>query len=50
MSGKAWDNLIERKTAFTSKKHYGKEEREAQWAHAQCTLHGLHPPEKNLFN
>jgi H+-transporting ATPase len=50
MSGKAWDNLIERKTAFTSKKHYGKEEREAQWAHAQRTLHGLHPPETHLFN
>jgi len=50
LSGKAWDNLIERKTAFTSKKDYGKEEREAQWAHAQRTLHGLHPPETHLFN
>jgi len=37
-------------TAFTSKKDYGKEEREAQWAHAQRTLHGLHPPETHLFN
>uniref|UniRef100_A0A0C9S3K8 Plasma membrane ATPase n=1 Tax=Wollemia nobilis TaxID=56998 RepID=A0A0C9S3K8_9CONI len=49
LSGKAWDNLLERKTAFTTKKDYGKEEREAQWAHAQRTLHGLHPPENNLF-
>lgn len=32
-------------TAFTSKKDYGKEEREAQWAIAQRTLHGLNPPE-----
>ncbi|KAF6142330.1 hypothetical protein GIB67_023355 [Kingdonia uniflora] len=47
LSGKAWDNLLENKTAFTTKKDYGKEEREAQWAHAQRTLHGLQPPENN---
>ena len=93
-SGKAWDNLIERKvcdytlvlnpflvnyvvsvmrdaklmtklesstseiltsehcwsisqTAFTRKKDFGKEAREAQWAHAQRTLHGLHPTDAN---
>lgn len=28
-------------TAFTTKKDYGKGEREAQWATAQRTLHGL---------
>lgn len=33
------------KTAFTTKKDYGRGEREAQWALAQRTLHGLHPPE-----
>ncbi|XP_048331084.1 plasma membrane ATPase 4 isoform X2 [Ziziphus jujuba] len=50
-SGKAWDTLLENKTAFTTKKDYGKEEREAQWAAAQRTLHGLQPPEtSNLFN
>ncbi|OAY53528.1 plasma membrane ATPase 4 isoform X1 [Manihot esculenta] len=50
LSGKAWDNLLENKTAFTTKKDYGKEEREAQWATAQRTLHGLQPPESsNLF-
>lgn len=32
-------------TAFTSKKDYGRGEREAQWALAQRTLHGLHPPD-----
>ncbi|CAN1301255.1 Plasma membrane ATPase [Linum perenne] len=37
LSGKAWDNLLENKTAFTTKKDYGKEEREAQWATAQKT-------------
>ncbi|XP_058723370.1 plasma membrane ATPase 4-like [Vicia villosa] len=46
LSGKAWSNL-ENKTAFTSKKDYGKGEREAQWAHAQRTLHGLEPPESS---
>lgn len=39
-----------KQTAFTTKKDYGREEREAQWAHAQRTLHGLQPPETtNLF-
>ncbi|RWW84966.1 hypothetical protein BHE74_00006401, partial [Ensete ventricosum] len=51
LSGKAWDNLLQNKTAFTTKKDYGKEEREAQWAMAQRTLHGLQPPETtNLFS
>ncbi|KAJ0965881.1 hypothetical protein J5N97_027019 [Dioscorea zingiberensis] len=45
LSGKAWDNLLQNKTAFTSKKDYGKGEREAQWALAQRTLHGLQPPD-----
>ncbi|XP_062077562.1 plasma membrane ATPase 4 [Humulus lupulus] len=47
LSGKAWNNLLDNKTAFTTKKDYGKEEREAQWALAQRTLHGLQPPESN---
>ncbi|KAH6772262.1 H[+]-ATPase 2 [Perilla frutescens var. hirtella] len=47
LSGKAWQNLYDNKTAFTTKKDYGKEEREAQWAHAQRTLHGLQPAEAN---
>ncbi|KAH7431277.1 hypothetical protein KP509_08G040500 [Ceratopteris richardii] len=51
LSGRAWDLLLERRVAFTRKKDYGKEEREAQWAHAQRTLHGLHPPEPSkLFS
>jgi H+-transporting ATPase len=51
LSGKAWNNLLENKTAFTTKSNYGKEEREAQWAAAQRTLHGLQPPESsNLFS
>jgi len=47
LSGRAWDTLLENKTAFTTKKDYGKEEREAQWALAQRTLHGLQPPQSN---
>lgn len=36
-------------TAFTTKKDYGRGEREAQWAVAQRTLHGLqsHETPKN---
>ncbi|XP_051119325.1 plasma membrane ATPase 4-like [Andrographis paniculata] len=45
LSGKAWKNMIENRTAFTSKKDYGRGEREAQWAMAQRTLHGLQPPD-----
>ncbi|KAF4353762.1 hypothetical protein F8388_024331 [Cannabis sativa] len=40
LSGKAWDNLLQNKTAFTNKRDYGRGEREAQWALAQRTLHG----------
>ena len=32
-------------TAFTTKKDYGRGEREAQWAAAHRTLHGLNPPQ-----
>ncbi|KAF3786077.1 Plasma membrane ATPase, partial [Nymphaea thermarum] len=45
LSGKAWDSLLQNKTAFTTKKDYGRGEREAQWALAQRTLHGLHQPD-----
>ncbi|CAN1311689.1 Plasma membrane ATPase 4 [Linum perenne] len=49
LSGKAWTNMIENKTAFTTKKDYGKEEREAQWALAQRTLHGRIFNEKSSY-
>ncbi|GFZ11868.1 H[+]-ATPase 9 [Actinidia rufa] len=51
LSGRAWDNMLQNKTAFTTKKDYGRGEREAQWALAQRTLHGLQPPDNaELFN
>jgi len=49
LSGKAWNNMLENRTAFTTKKDYGKEEREAQWALAQRTLHGLQPAEPSTI-
>ncbi|CAA3030601.1 plasma membrane ATPase 4-like [Olea europaea subsp. europaea] len=45
LTGKAWNTLTDNRTALTSKKDYGRGEREAQWAMAQRTLHGLQPPE-----
>ncbi|KAL0334394.1 UNVERIFIED_CONTAM: Plasma membrane ATPase 4 [Sesamum angustifolium] len=51
LSGKAWENLYENKIAFTTKKDYGKGKREAQWALAQRTLHGLQTQEATtVFN
>ncbi|KAG6781488.1 hypothetical protein POTOM_014398 [Populus tomentosa] len=51
LSSKSWDNLLQNKTAFTSKKDYGKRETMAPWAADQRTIHGLHPPEgSELFN
>ncbi|XP_057417620.1 ATPase 8, plasma membrane-type-like [Lotus japonicus] len=50
LSGRAWDNMIDHKTAFTTKSDYGKGEREAQWAVAQRTLHGLKVEEAHLNN
>ncbi|KAH0707005.1 hypothetical protein KY289_012081 [Solanum tuberosum] len=51
LSGDAWDSMIQNKTAFTTKKDYGKGEREAQWAVDQRTRHGLQTAESNgLFH
>uniref|UniRef100_A0A803NDW7 P-type ATPase A domain-containing protein n=1 Tax=Chenopodium quinoa TaxID=63459 RepID=A0A803NDW7_CHEQI len=44
LTGQAWDNMIQNKTAFTTKRDYGKGEREVQWVVAQRTLHGLQSP------
>ncbi|CAN6699890.1 unnamed protein product [Malus baccata var. baccata] len=45
LTGKAWDTIVQNKTAFTSNNDYGKGAREAQWASAQRSLNGLQPPE-----
>ncbi|KAL9261719.1 ATPase 10, plasma membrane-type-like protein, partial [Drosera capensis] len=41
LSGDAWNLVFDRKTAFTSKKDFGKEDREAKWVMSQRTLQGL---------
>jgi len=46
LSGRAWNN-VQNKTAFTTKKEYGREEREAQWATTQRSLHGLPAPDSS---
>ncbi|XP_020257001.1 ATPase 10, plasma membrane-type isoform X1 [Asparagus officinalis] len=43
LSGEAWNLVFDRKTAFTSKKDYGKDEREAKWVLSQQSLKGLTP-------
>ncbi|KAK9141520.1 hypothetical protein Syun_010920 [Stephania yunnanensis] len=52
LTGAAWHYMIQNKTAFTTKKDYGKGEREARWALAQRTLHGLQlpKPDSALFS
>ncbi|XP_047951029.1 plasma membrane ATPase 4-like [Salvia hispanica] len=45
LATKAGKNMTDNKTASTSKKDYRRGEREAQWAMAQLTLHGLKAPE-----
>ncbi|XWS12241.1 hypothetical protein CRYUN_Cryun37aG0072700 [Craigia yunnanensis] len=41
LSGEAWNLVFDRKTAFTSKKDYGKEDRAAKWVLSQRSLQGL---------
>ncbi|XP_047307620.1 plasma membrane ATPase 4-like [Impatiens glandulifera] len=50
LNGKAWQNMLQNKTAFTTMKDYGKEQKEAQWALAQRTLHGLKQPETSTIS
>ncbi|XP_021670782.2 plasma membrane ATPase 1 [Hevea brasiliensis] len=50
LSGKAWGLVVEQRTAFTSKKDFGKEAREAAWATEQRTLHGLQSVETKMFS
>ncbi|KAK6157938.1 hypothetical protein DH2020_005252 [Rehmannia glutinosa] len=49
LSGRAWGLLLNQKTAFTSRKDFGKEAREAAWATEQRTIHGLQSAEAKMF-
>ncbi|KAK9911014.1 hypothetical protein M0R45_034943 [Rubus argutus] len=58
LSGHAWGLVVEQRelhlrcyqTAFTSKKDFGKESREAACAAEQRTLHGLQSVERKMFS
>eukprot|EP00897_Mesotaenium_endlicherianum_P000662 jgi/Mesen1/10597/ME000086S10133 len=41
LSGNMWNLVLENKVALTTKSNFGANERQAQWATAQRTLHGL---------
>ncbi|XP_059285889.1 ATPase 10, plasma membrane-type-like [Lycium ferocissimum] len=41
LTGEAWNLLFDKKNAFTCKKDYGKEDREAKWVLSQRTLQDL---------
>ncbi|KAJ0437894.1 putative P-type H(+)-exporting transporter [Helianthus annuus] len=49
LSGRAWGHVINRKTAFSTQKDFGREAREAAWAKEQRTLHGLDTSEAKPF-
>ncbi|GMN56394.1 hypothetical protein TIFTF001_025510 [Ficus carica] len=50
LSGRAWNLVVDKRTAFTNKKDFGKEAREAAWATEQRTLHGLQTAESKLIS
>ncbi|XP_050203553.1 plasma membrane ATPase 1 [Mercurialis annua] len=50
LSGKAWGLVVDQRTAFTSKKDFGREAREAAWAAEQRTLHGLQSADTRGFS
>lgn len=45
LSGAAWNLITNQHVALTTKANYGKDERQAAWASAQRTLHGLDKPD-----
>ncbi|XP_024047932.1 plasma membrane ATPase 2-like isoform X1 [Citrus clementina] len=50
LSRNFWDLVTEQRIAFTTKRDFGKEERERRWAQEQRTLHGLHPRDTSMFS
>ncbi|CAN0921836.1 ATPase 7, plasma membrane-type [Linum grandiflorum] len=49
LSGRAWGLVVDKRTALTNKKDFGREEREAAWATEQRTIHGLIFSEKSTY-
>ncbi|XP_042003575.1 ATPase 11, plasma membrane-type-like [Salvia splendens] len=50
LSGRAWNLLLNQRTAFNSQRDFGKEAREAAWAAEQRTIHGLQSAETKMFS
>nr|GMC86977.1 plasma membrane ATPase 1-like [Ipomoea batatas] len=50
LSGRAWGLVVNKRTAFSSAKDFGREAREAAWAAEQRTLHGLDGGDTKLFS
>ncbi|XP_050376167.1 plasma membrane ATPase 1-like [Argentina anserina] len=50
LSGRAWSLVLNKRTAFTTQKDFGREAREAAWATEQRTLHGLPTMDTNIFH
>ncbi|KAH6809017.1 H[+]-ATPase 11 [Perilla frutescens var. frutescens] len=50
LSGRAWNLLLNQRTAFNSQKDFGKEAREAAWAAEQRTIHGLQSAETKMYS
>eukprot|EP00850_Spirogloea_muscicola_P012656 SM000082S22898 [mRNA] locus=s82:426678:433492:- [translate_table: standard] len=48
ISGKAWELVHGNRTALSGKEDFGRQERQAAWATAQRTLHGLHPADTKM--
>ncbi|GFZ00702.1 H[+]-ATPase 7 [Actinidia rufa] len=49
LSGRAWGLVVDKRTAFTTQKDFGREAREAAWAAERRTLHGLQSSEQKRF-
>ncbi|XP_017974091.1 PREDICTED: plasma membrane ATPase 1 isoform X1 [Theobroma cacao] len=50
LSGRAWDLVLNKRTAFNTQKDFGKEAREAAWAADQRTRHGLQSSDPKIFS
>ncbi|KAF7825075.1 plasma membrane ATPase 1 [Senna tora] len=50
LSGRAWNLVVDQRTAFNNKNDFGREAREAAWAAEQRTLHGLQSAETKMFS
>nr|XP_017230734.1 PREDICTED: plasma membrane ATPase 1-like [Daucus carota subsp. sativus] len=50
LSGRAWGLVVDKRTAFSTKKDFGRGAREAAWAADQRTLHGLQSAEPKIFS